>query len=234
MNRVLSLLAFYTSLAACSTLTPVPAYSQDGMVSLDDVVLLAQSEISDQTILTFLRYRQLDFVLDAKGVQRLREAGVSEDVIQYLLEQDATPLAVLPTYVVSSGYRTGYPSYYYSPRFVGITVFPLGWYNHHYFGFGYAADHHGLNHHLGHSLGHRVGDHRNHDLGLSGGHVGRHRSVHGGARHFGHNSGHVGRHRSVHGGARHFGRNSGHVGRHRSAHGSGHSGSHHGGHGGGH
>ena len=64
MNRVLSLLTFCTALAACNTLNPAPAYSQDGMVSLDDVVLLAHSDISDQTIMTFLDFRKLDFALD--------------------------------------------------------------------------------------------------------------------------------------------------------------------------
>ena len=74
-------------------LNPAPAFSQESTVSFDDMVLLAQSDIADQTIMTFLRYRQLDFVLDATSIQRLRAAGVSDDIIRYLLEQDATAIA---------------------------------------------------------------------------------------------------------------------------------------------
>jgi len=43
------------ALAVSGTLfSPSLAYSQDGMVSLDDVVLLATSDVADQTILVFL------------------------------------------------------------------------------------------------------------------------------------------------------------------------------------
>ena len=184
---------------------------------MDDIVLLAESDISDQTILTFIRYRQLDFVLDAKGVQRLREAGVSEDVIQYLLNRDATPVAAIRTYVIPTGYATGYPSYYYGARLVGTTMFSLGWYDHHYFGLGYTTDYryprhyyqsHSLSHSgsitLGHgyapihgsslsvghrnSLGHSIG--QRHGLGHSVSHGGGHSVNHGGGHGGSHGGGH--------------------------------------------
>jgi len=58
VKRLLAL-AFCTAVAAGSTLNPAPAYSQDGTASLDDVVLLAQGDISDQTILTYLKHRRV-------------------------------------------------------------------------------------------------------------------------------------------------------------------------------
>ena len=186
-------------------LNPAPAYSQAGIVSFDDMLLLAQNDISEQTILTFLKYRKLAFALDAKTVQRLRDGGVSDAVIRFLLERDATTIAALPTYVVPTGYRTGYPSYYYGARLVGTTEFPLAWYNHHYFRFGYTTvysypQHHSPSHSLGHSVGiarghdreplHVSGIHgRNHVIGHAGqslGHSGGQRRGHSLRHHRGH------------------------------------------------
>ena len=158
MNRVLSLLTFCTALAACNTLNPASAYSQNSMVSFDDVVLLAQSDISDQTIMTYLDFRELDFALDPEALLRLREAGLSEAVIRYLLEQDTASSTALPTDTVPSGYSTtGYPSYYYGSRRIGGTAFPFGWYDHHY-GLGYTTIYRNAHHYNGgHSLGHAAG-----------------------------------------------------------------------------
>jgi hypothetical protein len=160
-----------TVFAVCATLTalgmllnPSPAYSQDGGVSLDDVILLAQTDISDQTVLVFLKYRNLSFVLDADAVRRLSEAGVSEQVITYLLTKDAAPVAAAPTYVVSTGYNTTYPSYYYGTRLVGTTAYRLSWYNHHYYPFGYAAGYRpGAHYDSGSGVGHSVGIALGHD-----------------------------------------------------------------------
>ena len=55
-----------------------PAHSQDDTVSLDDVLLLARSGISEQTIRVFLQRRRLNFVLDAEGMLQLRAGGQDE------------------------------------------------------------------------------------------------------------------------------------------------------------
>ncbi len=216
MKRALSL-AICTTLAACSMLNPAPALSQESTVSLDDIVLLAQSNISDQTIMTFLWYRQLDFVLDAKGIERLRAGGVSDDIIQYLLEQDDTAIASVPAYVVPTGYRTAYPSYYYGARLVGTTVFPLDWYNHHYFGIGHSTvysypHHYSRRHSLGHSVGITLG-HDRHRLHVPSLH-GRNHLI----RHGGHSLGHSGGHRRGHSGGHRRGHSGGHGGGHGGEH----------------
>ena len=201
-----------------------PVRTQALTVSLDDVIFLTQNDVSDETILAFLAHRRVTLPLDATDVLRLREAGVSEEIIRYLLENPYALNSVRTAYARPIDYYAIYPSYYYGTRLVSVTAFPRYWHDHHYFGFAHAAHHRGLNHRPGHSLGHRVAvtvgnrHHRNHDLGLGGGHVGRHRADH-----------HIGPD-----GAHHVGRNSRHVGRHGSTHGRGHSGGHHGSHGGGH
>jgi len=241
VNRVLSLLTFCTALAACNTLSPAPAYSQADVVSFDDVVLLAQSDISDQTIMTFLDFRELDFALDAEALLRLREAGVSEAVIRYLLEQDTASSTALPTDTVLTGYDTkGYPSYYYGSRRIGGPAFPFGWYDHHYFGLGYTtiyryAPHHNGGHSLGHAVGITHGNHGNipHASSVLGGHRSslgdniRHASSrpshnirHASSRPS-HNIRHASSRRSH--GARH---RRGHTGRHAAGHSGGHSGGH--------
>ena len=135
MNRP-PFLVLCVALAACSV--PSPALLQDDdTVSLDDIVFLAQSDISDQTILTYLKHRRLDFVLDAEGVQELREAGVSEEIIRYLLENPYALNSVWTAYARPVDYYASYPSYYYGTTLVSVTVFPHYWYDHHYFGFGH-------------------------------------------------------------------------------------------------
>jgi len=212
----LPLLALYTALGVCSMLNS--AYSQDDTVSFDDVLLLAQSGISDRTIMTFLKVRRLDFVLDAEGIQQLREAGVSEDIIQYLLNYAYAPISVPQTYDIPISYNTSYPSYYYSTRLVGRTAFSLGWYDHHYFGLSHSTAQ------LGHAVGITVG----HGLGLSGGHISRF----GGVNHVGVSGGHI----VGHGGINHLSLSRGHSIGHGTTHGHsrGHSGGHTRGHGSGH
>ena len=214
-----------------------PARAQVLMASVDDVILLTQNNISDQTILAFLANRRFTLPLDAE-VLRLREAGVSEEIIRYLLENSYPLISIGAVYARPLNYYPSYPSYYYGTWLFSVSAFSHHWHDHHYFGFSHAADHHGLNHHLGLSLGHRIGvtvgnrhdrNHdlgvtvgnrhdRNHDLGLNRGHVSDHGADHhvgpGDAHRSGHHSGHVGRHRSTHG--------RGHSDRHHGSHGSGH------------
>jgi hypothetical protein len=154
-----TIVATCIALAASAMLfSPLPAYAKDGVVSVDDVVLLVQSDISQQTILTFLKHRSLDFAVDADAVKLLREGGVGEEIIRYLSRQEATSVAGTPAYVVATGYNTSYPSYYFGARLVGATTFPLGWYDHHYYPPGYASifrpgAHYGPSSSVGHSDG---------------------------------------------------------------------------------
>ena len=189
MKTVLTVCTALT--ASAMLLNPSLAYSQDGMVSLDDVVLLAQSDISEQTILTFLKYRKLEFALDAGAVQRLREGGVSEEIIRFMLQQDAKSVVATPNYVVATGYNTGYPSYYYGARLVGATAYPLSWYNHHYYPHAYTTvyrpgAHYGPSSNAGYEVGISPGHEPIHSPGILGG---NHRIGHS-ALSLGHNVGH--------------------------------------------
>ncbi len=204
MRRAVIFCAVLTLSSMFFTLSSVKA--QDNTVSLDDVVMLVQSDISTPTILTFLKYRSLDFELDAEALQQLRAAGVSEEIIRSMRAQEASSVEVAPApaYVVATGYNTAYPSYYYGARLVGATTFPLSWYSHHYYHHGYtsiyrpnthyAAFSDGLSHAVGGSLGHNRqpahlpgtygGDHQVGHSSAVVGHSGRGgRSVGHGARH---------------------------------------------------
>ncbi len=141
MRRVITICAALT--LSGFFLNPSLAYSQDDMVSVDDIVMLVKTDISEQTMLTFLQNRRISFTLDAAALQRLRAGDVSEEIIRFLLEQEASSVgaapAPAPAYVVPTGYNTAYPSYYYGARLVGTTSFPLSWYSHHYYHHGYTS-----------------------------------------------------------------------------------------------
>ena len=107
--------------------TPAAAQATRQPVTIDDIVQLAQSGISDETIITFLDTREIAFVPNARAIVRLRAAGVSEDVIRYLLERTAAvPAPVYPP-PIAYGPGYGYPSAYYSPGYyAGGIVFSAG------------------------------------------------------------------------------------------------------------
>ena len=86
--------------------------------SLDDIVLLSQRGVSDKTLLLFLENRKAAFTLDAESIDKLILAGVSEDVIRYLLAREpivhtSRPAVIYPV----STYVETYPRYYYTPRY---------------------------------------------------------------------------------------------------------------------
>jgi hypothetical protein len=59
------------------------------VVQLGDVITLARQGVSDRTIVSFLENRELAFVVGTDEILRLREAGVGEPVIRYLIERTA-------------------------------------------------------------------------------------------------------------------------------------------------
>ena len=100
-------------------------------VVLEHIILLAEGGLSDETIIAFLETRPLGFVLSAEDIVRLRQAGVSERVIRYLLQRtparptDAMPDAI-PGQPYDRGYYTGAPFLYgygtvLLPQFLPLT-----------------------------------------------------------------------------------------------------------------
>ena len=61
------------------------AQANNRPVTIDEVIQLTQSGISDETIITFLETREIRFVLSPQDIVRLRAAGISEELIRYLL-----------------------------------------------------------------------------------------------------------------------------------------------------
>ncbi len=129
--------------------------------SLDDIVLLSQRGVSDKTLLLFLEDREAAFTLDAESIDKLILAGVSEDVIRYLLAREpivhtSRPAVIYPV----STYVETYPRYYYTPRYyrtpyyAGYSDYPYDW-----FGYGYG----GYRAHGGHRATHFGGRHDKHN-----------------------------------------------------------------------
>ena len=117
-------------------------------VTLEDLLLLANSEVSEPVILSFIRARERAFTMGASEIVKLYEAGLSDGAIQYLLSQsiaiddpagyyepptvsmDYYPPAITmepyPRTVTSNRYPSvvpiyAYPPYYYEPSiFIGF------------------------------------------------------------------------------------------------------------------
>ena len=102
------------------------ARAQGRPASLDDVVLLAQSGLSDDTILSFLETRPIGFVLSATSIVQLRAAGVSEVIIRYLLERFGVASVPQPVYTapILPGYA--YPVSYYAASYAPVAAVALG------------------------------------------------------------------------------------------------------------
>lgn len=81
------------------------AHSEDLKATLQDIIFLAQSSFSDATIIAFLETREVNFVLGPKEILELKNAGVSENVIRYLLGRIG---AKEPQAYVQADYNAGY------------------------------------------------------------------------------------------------------------------------------
>ncbi len=228
----------------CSLVLAAPAVAAHRpKVSLSDLTLLAQSDLSAETTLVFLATREIGFELDPKAIALLREQGVSEEVIRYLLERmdEHSDPGDRVVYVSEGPYPPYYYALYYGHDvglYLGFAI--LGHWTHgfhfidghHHGSSGKHSAHHGGRHHA--SGGHPAG----------GQNAGGHSSGGDGARNHGgsHDTSHarVDHSGGDHSGVRHRGR--GHGGGHSAVqhrgrgHGGGHSAVQHRGrgHGGGH
>lgn len=128
MKRILvSLVWFVFTLAQAGT----------QLVSLDDLLLLIERRVSDETILVLLETREIGFTPGAEEIDRLLEAGISEEVIRYLLRKTEKATDPAYTYRYSRTYVEPYPAYYFTPyyyggsAFLGFSTIPHAWLRHH-------------------------------------------------------------------------------------------------------
>ena len=177
-------------------------------VTLEDLLLLADNEVSDSVILSFIRTRERSFSVGASEIAKLREAGLSNVAIQYLqlAEGNATdgPLVYYPPTVSIDDYppiiSVPYPETATSNRYPSSEPFydyPVYYYRPFVF-VGYGGKRHKLHdhqhvglHHAGEE--HHVGPHHDSDH-----HDGQHDSgdgQHSGLHHI--TSEHTGKHHSV-------------------------------------
>jgi len=197
------------------------AHSSHQVVRLDDVILLAQEGLSDETILSFLDAREIGFALGPEEMVTLRDAGVSEEVIRYLVNRIAggrpapRRAYVAPPPLAYGSF--GYSPYGYGAAYIGVSTFPHWWYDHHHAHVGHhVLGQHHFSPHGGHLAVHGFG-HDGHAVPLAG-HSGGHDAPGGfGAHGLGHSGGHEGAgHLTVgHGldhGVSHGGHRDGHAG----------------------
>lgn len=182
----------------CLVLASPAAAADRPQASLEDLTLLTASGISEETILVFLDTREIGFLLDAEAITRLRQQGVSEEVIRHLLERtDARSDVDRVIYISPAPYPRRYDSRYDYGYGAGSN-FGSAILGHWTRAFHWVGDHLVGGHHLGVSAGYSssYGAHYTGGGYLTGGHHARshlvsHRSSHRG---FGHSSyGHRGR-----------------------------------------
>jgi len=142
-------------------------------VSVEDLTLLAASDLSNETILVFLDRHEIGFEFDPETISRLRQQGVSDEIIRYLLERrDLSSERVARVAYVSVG---AHPHRYYEPYYRDGVLPYFGaailwhwahgyhWVDHRLVGgyhFGHPASHGGRGHSRGgHGGGHGGGGH---------------------------------------------------------------------------
>ncbi len=223
MKHILAVLVFTLSIGI--------AYAAHLNITLDDLFLLAESRVSDKTILAFIEPREITFTLGTEEIEKLRKAGLSEEVIQYLLSKCRQAGLTYNQYI-KPPVPYSYPGYYYGPSL--------------YLGFG-RGHHHVGRHHAHHAATHHVGPHRSRSHSVIAGshhtstssalssrhHSNRSHSIHGRSRHSTSGSSalssrhHSNRNHSIHGRSSHNTSSSRvHSTNRRSSHSSSHSGSH--------
>lgn len=156
-------------------------------VTLEDLLILADNEVSDAVIFSFIKTRKRIFTLGAGEIAKLRKAGFNDVAIQYLLsETNATgdpvnyyepptiSMGPYPETVILGRHPSViqfdvYPRYYYGPSiYIGFSNIHHTLFNHQHVG----LHHDGKQHHVGlhHRSDHHIGLH---DIGKDQ-HVGQH------------------------------------------------------------
>ncbi|MBI1731575.1 MAG: hypothetical protein HYR49_02240 [Gammaproteobacteria bacterium] len=115
-------------------------------IMLEDIELLAQNQVPEPVILTFIETRDLAFSLDTERLTALRQSGLGLDALQLLVEKSAAnvqvPLAPPPATVAytggantyffgRSGYSTSFDDDFQSPSpyvsIQSVAFYPWQW-----------------------------------------------------------------------------------------------------------
>ena len=143
-------------------------------VTLDDLLLLAESGASDKTILAFIEPREITFTLTTEEIAKLRKAGFSEEFIQYLLAKNRQAGLTYNQYI-KLPVPYAYPGYYYGPSlYLGFGRGHHALFDHHFVGLHQA--HHAAPHHVGLHQAHHAAPHHVAHSGSAGGHHSGHTS----------------------------------------------------------
>ena len=102
-------------------------------LSISDIENLAHARVNDGVVLRYLRNQGTIYTLNSNDVIRLRQAGVSQSVIDYMLQT--------ARYYDSDPYFYDYP-YAYDPFWYGPYGFYGGFGYHHHWHGGYHGGYH--------------------------------------------------------------------------------------------
>jgi len=126
MKHILAVLVFMLSIGT--------AYAGHLKVTLDDLLLLAESRVSAKTILAFIEPREITFTLGTEEIAKLRKAGFSEEFIQYLLAKSRQAGLTYNQYI-KPPVPYSYPGYYYGPSlYLGFGGVHHALFDHHFVG----------------------------------------------------------------------------------------------------
>ena len=81
-------------------------------LSLYDIKALTRARVNDGVILRYMRDQRTIYVLNSTDVQNLRSAGVSQSIVDYMLQTQTTVPATSPDINIGIGV---YPAPYYGP-----------------------------------------------------------------------------------------------------------------------
>jgi len=149
MKHILAILVFVlgTGIASAGQLN----------VTLSDLLLLVESGVSDKTILAFIEPRKITFTLGRKEIAKMYRAGISDEVIQYLLAKNKRTGLTYNRYI-KPPVPYSYPRYYYgSSLYLGFGRGHHALFGNHYVGLHHSAPQHtGLHHGAGTASTHSI------------------------------------------------------------------------------
>lgn len=97
-------------------------------LSLYDIKALTRAKVSDGVILRYLRDRQTVYFLNSGDVEGLRKAGVSQSIVDYMLQ---TPRMYQPTVYPTIGIGV-YDPFWYGPGPYTYGPYPYGYPHRHW------------------------------------------------------------------------------------------------------
>ena len=125
MQRVLlivGIMSFAAGMTGCGSYTslrsPQKPAPENSAMTMEDVIALSKANTGDEVIIAQIQAKQAVFALSNQDIINLKNAGVSEPVIEAMIKTDAVAKkdSVVVHHSYPSNYWWGYAGYYW-PRY---------------------------------------------------------------------------------------------------------------------